>query len=102
MSRYPKKPDKLDPNCMWAAVAQIHRSDGHGPGERTWACEMANYGSTERAAIDAARGWWEETDQSDECEVTISIERADGTVVDHRIVVGMELVARRVSLEVRR
>lgn len=81
---------------MWAAVAQVHRSDGHGPGERTWACEMRDYPSTERAAMDAACEWWKQTDQSDDCDVTISIERADGTIVEHRIRVGMVLTASRV------
>lgn len=96
MKHSPKKPAKLDPGSMWAAVAQIHRSDGHGPGERTWACEMLGYGSTEQAARAAAEAWWYDTDQSDDCDVTISIERADGTIVEHRFVVGMSLVARRV------
>lgn len=88
---------ELSGDDMYAAIAHIHQSDGHGPGEKTWGCEMLGYGSTEEAARDAAVGWWEDTDQCDDCDVEISIERADGSIVSHRFKVGPEIVARRVS-----
>ena len=92
----PKKPEKLDPESMWATVAQVHRSDGHGPHEKTWAREIFQYRSTEHAAKDAAEVWWLETDQACDCEVTIAIERPDGTIVSHQFKVFMKLVAKRV------
>lgn len=88
------KPAKLDPDCMWVAVAEIHRSDGHGPDEKAWGTEAMRYRSTESAARECAVDWFEETDQSDTCDVTFSVERADGTIVQHRIVVGPEIVAK--------
>ena len=88
---------KLEPGEMLAAVAYIHQSDGHGPGEKTWQCEMFGYESSEAAAQAAAVSWWNGTDQSSECDVEISIERADGSIVSHRFKVGPRIVARRVG-----
>ncbi len=89
------KPAKLDPDCMWVAVAEIHTSDGHGPNEKTWGEEFMGRGSsTEQAAKLCAVDWFKETDQSQPCDVTFSVERPGGTIVAHRIVVGPEIVAR--------
>jgi len=102
MSATCKRPAKLDADCCWVAVAQVHRSDGHGPGETTWACEYLMNCSTESIAKDAAVAWFEETDQSEACEVTFSVERGDtGAIVEHRVMVGPEIVARMVRRQER-
>lgn len=96
------KPAKLDQDCMWVAVAEIHESDGHGPDERTWGEELLGRGcSTETAARLCAVDWFNQTGQAETCDVTFSVERADGTIVRHRIVVGPEIVA-KVHREVKR
>lgn len=93
----PRKPDKLDADCMWVSVKQVHRSDGFGPGEQTWAGEFIGWASTERAARECAETWFNETDQSDECEITLSLERANGTIVAHRVIVGPRVMAKVVN-----
>lgn len=72
---------------MRVAVSDLHRSDGFGPNERTWSTLAIGYGSTERAAIECAETWFNETDQSDDCDVTFSVEQAGGTIVQHRVVI---------------
>lgn len=88
------KPAKLDHDFLWVAVADVHRSDGAHPDEKTWGTVVIGTSSTEWAAKDAALTWFDETDQSDECELTLSVERADGSIVAHRVRVSVAPTAR--------
>lgn len=88
------RPAKLDPDCVWVAVAEVHKSDGAHTDEKAWGTEGVGYGSTERAAVECALTWFDETDQSDDCELTLSVERYDGTIVSHRVAVSVQPTAR--------
>lgn len=92
--RPPVKPAKLDDGCVWASVVEIHDSDGCGPYEKTWTCEMMGYQWGADVAREAAKTWWEDTDQSGECELTVLIERWDGVQKRWRMKVTMEVKAR--------
>ena len=92
-----KKPTDMNPGEWWATVAEVHEADGNGPGERTWSCEMLGYGCLESAALDAATTWWEETDQSQRCEVSIRLEDHAGVAKVVRMAVGPEVRARVVA-----
>lgn len=90
----PVKPDVIEPGTFWATVAEIHQSDGHGPGEKQWACEMFMYHDAEFAAREAGETWWQETDQSQDCELTIALEASGGKRELFRMRVGMVIKAR--------
>lgn len=85
-----KRPEVIEPGSMWVAVADVHTSDGAHPDERAWATEAIGYGSSERAAMECAETWFDETDQSQDCELTLSVERPDGTIVAHRVRVSVK------------
>jgi hypothetical protein len=88
------KPAKLSHDFLWVAVAEVHKSDGAHPDEKTWGTVVIGTRSTERAATDSAIDWFNETDQSEECELTLSVERADGSIVAHRVRVSVAPTAR--------
>lgn len=89
----PVRPDVIDPGTFWATVGEIHRSDGHGPGEKQWACEMFMYHNAEVAAREAAETWWQETDQSGDCEISIVLEGHGGSRETFRMRVGVVVTA---------
>lgn len=88
------KPERLDDDCVWVAVADVHRSDGAHPDEKIWGQEQIGDCSTERHALDAAVDWFNDTDQSEDCELTMSVERPDGTIAAHRVEVTVRPTAR--------
>lgn len=80
----PEKPSQLEIDCFWATVERVIQSDGFGPHEQTWACEIMGAAYPSDAAREAAEGWYDDTDQCGDCEVVIRIERFDGAVSLHR------------------
>lgn len=73
---------------MWVTVREVHRSDGADRhGELAWASENIGNFTTKYHAVQCAVDWFDDTDQSEECELTMRVERPDGSTVDHRIIV---------------
>ena len=88
----PRKPERIDQDCFWASVETVVESDGFGPHEKTWACEIMGASCPSDAAHEAAEGWFDDTDQCGECEVVIRIERFDGVVSLHRLRIAPSIV----------
>lgn len=79
------RPPSIEPGGSWVSVAAVHKSDGAHPDEKTWGIECICNGSTERCALRCAEDWFDDTDQSEDAEITLSMERSDGTIVSHRV-----------------
>jgi hypothetical protein len=104
--KWPVTTPAVGKDCTWVkegkvivmADGRVSRcsfdADGCGPYEKTWTCEMMGYQWGADVAREAAKTWWEDTDQSGECELTVLIERWDGVQKRWRIKVTMEVKAR--------
>ena len=95
------RPEVIEPGRMWVSVAAVHASDGAHPDERAWATEWDGDWRTAVAALECAEAWFDATDQSQDCELTLSVERSDGVIVAHRVRVDVKPTASLV-MEVRK
>lgn len=82
MSKYPKKPEKLDADCAWVSVVEVANGTGEKADERAWCAEFVgtNIHPLETIAHDSAQSWYRTTGQIGECVVTFRIEDAEGRV----------------------
>lgn len=94
MSKYPRKPAKLEADCAWVSVAKVEHGNGHKDDELAWCVEYvaATRFTFGQLAKEAAECWYRDTDQSSDCTVTLNIEDATGQVVVVRV--RCELVTR--------
>ena len=76
---WPKRPAVIEHGSWWASIVSVKRSSGVREDELAWACEiLSSTWNAEWVATEAARTWYDETDQSGIAELIVRVEAHGG------------------------
>lgn len=95
----PTKPETMKPGSWWISVDRLISNAGT-PDAAAWGVEWRlenNLCFKDKNA--AFRAWYDETDQSGDCELVLRFERYDGHVIRERATLGPEIVVRNMAME---